>query len=944
MGNQISQDNQNINPLSKVIDYIATEYILTQNFKDMKMLTETKYCDDLVILTTDIIANSLNHEQVKYLSHRIKNGVEKDEMNKDDVLYLHKGSLPKLDTKDVFNKKRMCVGIAKFYVKISHLFAAITTTINPTYTYKNPQGEIKSLGLLEKSKLPEGVVTTLEKINICSKRINALINKHDYEVGPDTEIGILPDFCSMNYDSSTKGDKRLGSEPGIPEFEQLYQDIYDYERGVFNGMSPNMRKQYNSDLLTFYKEFTGNDKIKTVEKPSENGKTELVPEITRFSQIPLKSYHRSDGCKPDGYFTKEKTGTLKNKLFSDYANHIKRMLINAEYNQNKLLIILDQIFSVSVNSESEEKKILINPTLTEDKLDNLINETRRIIIDLYISCEEDFVKGLKIFEAIVGKQLLDTSISQMDQLENIANEAIGAPPISHGVPRIPSALSAPGDGALAAVARARDDSANAAANERRAHVEAETERLKAAAAAEAERLKAEAAAAEAERLKAAEEAERLKAEVAAAEAERLKAEAAAAEAERLKAAEEAERLKAEAAAAEAERLKTEAAAAEAERLKAAEEAERLKAAEEAERVKAEAAAEEAAAEEAAAEEAERLKAEAAAAEIERNNDPAAEHQIDASPDAAGNDPADPNADDNADAALDASDTPAALNANTSPSALNSTGIPVALNSTAIPALLDSNEITSKPFIINEMKPDGNCFFTAIETALKMDPESARKRLTDNINHENFQKYKDFTERELSRLNEDHPDRSGVKNAKTLHEFKNYLLSSNHFANSIDILNLACILGIKILVYKLNTKTDRPNNSIYIGNHIYELHEPVNYNTIAYESSVVFGDCKDTNNRNIFLELRNNNHFNLIGKDDNYVFTDEEVKKFGINLDAIIGIDDQETRLGGNKKTRKHKNKVNKKNKSKKNKNKSKNKSKNNKKNKKSKNKSKKNKK
>ena len=454
MGNQISQNNQPINPLSKVIDYIATEYILTQNFKDMKSLTDTKYCDNLVILTTDIIANNLNHEQVKYLSHRIKNGVEKDEIDKDDVLYLHKDSLPKLDTKDVFNKKRMCIGIAEFYVKIAHLFAAITTTINPTYTYKNPQGEIKSLGLLEKSKLPEGVATTLEKLNICSKRINALINKHDYEVGPDNEIGILPDFCSMNYDSSTKGDKRLGSEPGIPEFEQLYQDIYDYERGVFNGMSPNMRKQYNSDLLTFYKEFTGNDKIKTLEKPSENGKTELVPEITKFSQIPLKSYHRSDGCKIDGEFTKEKKGTLKNKLFSDYANHIKKMLFNAEYNQNKLLIILDQLFSVSVNSESGEKKILINPTLTEDKLVTLINETRRIIIDLYISCEEDFVKGLKIFEAIVGKQLLDTSISQMDQLENIANEAIGAPPISHGVPRIHSATSvsgAPGDGALAAV-------------------------------------------------------------------------------------------------------------------------------------------------------------------------------------------------------------------------------------------------------------------------------------------------------------------------------------------------------------------------------------------------------------------------------------------------------------------------------------------------------------
>ena len=104
MGNQISQNNQPINPLSKVIDYIATEYILTQNFKDMKSLTDTKYCDNLVILTTDIIANNLNHEQVKYLSHRIKNGVEKDEIDSYilDGYFKMYGSFPKF-TKDYYD-------------------------------------------------------------------------------------------------------------------------------------------------------------------------------------------------------------------------------------------------------------------------------------------------------------------------------------------------------------------------------------------------------------------------------------------------------------------------------------------------------------------------------------------------------------------------------------------------------------------------------------------------------------------------------------------------------------------------------------------------------------------------------------------------------------------------------------------------------------------------
>ena len=72
MGNTTSHTKSK-NLLPTVIDYIASNYILSQNFKDMKNLSETKYCDNLVILTSDIIAQKLNEEEVKFLSHRIKN-------------------------------------------------------------------------------------------------------------------------------------------------------------------------------------------------------------------------------------------------------------------------------------------------------------------------------------------------------------------------------------------------------------------------------------------------------------------------------------------------------------------------------------------------------------------------------------------------------------------------------------------------------------------------------------------------------------------------------------------------------------------------------------------------------------------------------------------------------------------------------------------------------
>ena len=69
--------------LSQIIDYIATNYILTQNFQDMTKLSDMKYCNDLVILTSKIISNNLSDLEVQYLAQRIKKGVEINEMTKD---------------------------------------------------------------------------------------------------------------------------------------------------------------------------------------------------------------------------------------------------------------------------------------------------------------------------------------------------------------------------------------------------------------------------------------------------------------------------------------------------------------------------------------------------------------------------------------------------------------------------------------------------------------------------------------------------------------------------------------------------------------------------------------------------------------------------------------------------------------------------------------------
>ena len=69
----------------------------------------------------------------------------------------HSGKKNILQTLDISNpntKERMCKGIAKFYIKIAHMYAAILKTINPLYIYKDKYGKEHHFSLLNKDKIP----------------------------------------------------------------------------------------------------------------------------------------------------------------------------------------------------------------------------------------------------------------------------------------------------------------------------------------------------------------------------------------------------------------------------------------------------------------------------------------------------------------------------------------------------------------------------------------------------------------------------------------------------------------------------------------------------------------------------------------------------------------------------------------------------------------------
>jgi hypothetical protein len=459
MGNLISNmKNDNNDTTTKkpatireIMDYVASYYILTMDFNSLRKLHDKEYCDKLVILTSEIVDKYFTNMEITYLAQSIESGdsvqsEKKDnenagELQKDRISFFNKNELSKLDIQNPIKKKRVCNGISKFYVKIAHIFATILTTINPVYVYKDESGNTVNANIYNKNKIPKGVKHEIRYLNICDTRINAL--KRDLDLDSVGEVNIHPNICSfniakpeetLNYQKHMGGatveltinnsngatvesdnselKKTLEDEPGIPELMELYyDDMYNYETGKFTGMSDSSRELFEENLKYFYSVFT-------------DGK-EMPEHIKKFSDIKLREYHNMIECKGEKPLLDTVVkGNFNDELFKKYAENLKGMIKKAKENQDLLLDVLNKLFSYTVDKETNKKQIRINPKLTESNLQEVVLETRAIIVRLYLTCETDFTNGIKIYEAIVERTILETTKNQLKTLEKMADKLV----------------------------------------------------------------------------------------------------------------------------------------------------------------------------------------------------------------------------------------------------------------------------------------------------------------------------------------------------------------------------------------------------------------------------------------------------------------------------------------------------------------------------------------
>jgi len=441
-------NNNNSEFISK-LNEIATDYILGQNFQDMIRLTNSKYCNDLVIITSKILKKSFFSNQIQVMYKQISEG----DIYRGQSMLGISGSSQKEQT------KKMCIEISKYYVKIAHLFAAIITTLNPVFSWRSSASSSRAIlsphipaeppGRTEVEQGMEGVEgvedvekTTLENkhyisemakdvkienLNFCNSRIadlmdmdeltdlledESVMNTMSGEL-PVSEIKIKTKLCSSNLNNSSVGMgmgtgtvKTVYDLPGFAELSRLYNDKYNASKGRFDKMSAKSRdeKKRNIDLL--YTLFTGNP------NPPKD--------IKSFRDIPLHSFSDTADCSsPDSMLNKTYVGNTKDKLFVDYVEQVKKMIYDSNMIRNSLLEIIDSIFIANTSSQSDgsKTKYIIDPNLTYEELNNLIDETRKIILKLYVNCEKNFIHTLKILQGIIEAQMFETGQRQIRELE-----------------------------------------------------------------------------------------------------------------------------------------------------------------------------------------------------------------------------------------------------------------------------------------------------------------------------------------------------------------------------------------------------------------------------------------------------------------------------------------------------------------------------------------------
>lgn len=118
--------------LRSTMKQIASTYILKAPFSELRQLASynQKQLESYVFLTAEILNKTMSDREIEYLYTDIRG---RPKVTTEPVIFFKTADAKALDVPNAEKKRRLAVGIARFYVRILQLYAAIIDTLDPEF-------------------------------------------------------------------------------------------------------------------------------------------------------------------------------------------------------------------------------------------------------------------------------------------------------------------------------------------------------------------------------------------------------------------------------------------------------------------------------------------------------------------------------------------------------------------------------------------------------------------------------------------------------------------------------------------------------------------------------------------------------------------------------------------------------------------------------------------
>lgn len=407
MGNTpTTLNNENNEEFLKEIDTLVANFITQEEFQYYKNLSDIEECNKMFVVSQELFKKYLDNKQTTTLHKRIKAG---------NISFTQ--DLKVVD--DKLKIKNFIENIATFYTTIANIITTISLSmglnIKEIYfkslkkeTLSKEDQELlsdaktikKYYDHLEKSKLREDSrirsLNSVFNVPVTTPMYSYLPMQSPHMVDHSVITPFQKGGSKINFElsPSTHSIKILSSKMEDVNFCEKSQDIIRYQAigellKLFNN------KNMDSKTLEFKDVDGENDTLK------QHALTKLKEAFDKTTKNELLNTY----CKMEEKLTPKDMEQIKSnedllKLFEEYGTKLGEIALLEKEAQEKLLKIIKLIVIFPTLGNSN---YMINPELTHDILDKLVEKTRNILIKYFIEIEVIYAICVDIYLLLLQK-------------------------------------------------------------------------------------------------------------------------------------------------------------------------------------------------------------------------------------------------------------------------------------------------------------------------------------------------------------------------------------------------------------------------------------------------------------------------------------------------------------------------------------------------------------